>query len=61
MIPKGTNVELGLGQANLDPLLYGGDAEEWNPKRWDNLPEAHGLAKLPPWGLFSFLAGPKSW
>lgn len=33
-VPKGTHVSLGVLAINRDPLLWGDDANEWNPERW---------------------------
>ena len=29
-----TNVIIGIGAANLDPLIWGDNAHEWKPERW---------------------------
>ncbi|KAF8894149.1 cytochrome P450 [Infundibulicybe gibba] len=59
-ISKGSFVHVAVEAFNLDKGIWGEDAWEFNPDRWDNLPE--GVADLP--GLFSntltFSAGPRS-
>lgn len=59
-VPKGSFVHVPVEAFNLDKEMWGEDAWEFNPDRWDNLPEA-ALAQP---GLFSnlltFSAGPRS-
>jgi cytochrome P450 len=38
-IPRGTPVFLAPGVVNLDQRTWGQDAEQFNPDRWDSLPE----------------------
>ena len=38
-IPKGTLVFLSPGVCNFDQRTWGEDAEQFNPDRWDSLPE----------------------
>ena len=38
-IPKGTPVFLAPGVCNFDQRTWGEDAEQFNPDRWDSLPE----------------------
>ncbi len=38
-IPKGTPVFLAAGICNFDQRTWGEDAEQFNPDRWDSLPE----------------------
>lgn len=40
-IPSGTNVFISPGVTNFDPITWGTDAEEFNPDRWDSLPQAN--------------------
>ncbi|KAF7361970.1 Cytochrome-450 hydroxylase [Mycena venus] len=40
IVPKGTVVHLSVEAFNLDKAVWGEDAWEFNPDRWDNLPEA---------------------
>ncbi|RDB16987.1 hypothetical protein Hypma_002672 [Hypsizygus marmoreus] len=59
-IPKGSFVHVAVEGFNLDKAFWGEDAWEFNPDRWDSIPEA--AAQLP--GLFSntlsFSAGPRA-
>ncbi|ETS63198.1 hypothetical protein PaG_02981 [Moesziomyces aphidis] len=60
-VPKGARVTIGIKTVNYDPNLFGPDADEFNPDRFANLPQAHANAKLPPYNTYSFIGGPKSW
>jgi cytochrome P450 len=33
-LPANTTVVVGIGAVNRDPVIWGGDAEEWKPERW---------------------------
>ncbi|KAG9316668.1 cytochrome P450 [Chiua virens] len=59
-IPKGTFVHVPMEAFNLDKGVWGENAWEFDPERWDHLPEA--VEALP--GLYSnlltFSAGPRS-
>ncbi|KIJ67836.1 hypothetical protein HYDPIDRAFT_173589 [Hydnomerulius pinastri MD-312] len=59
-VPKGSFVHVPVEALNLDKGIWGEDAWEFDPDRWDHLPEA--AAALP--GLYSnlltFSAGPRS-
>ncbi|TFK75269.1 cytochrome P450 [Pluteus cervinus] len=59
-IPKGTLVHIAIEAFNLDKGIWGEDAWEFRPDRWDSLPEV--VQQQP--GLFSnlmtFSAGPRS-
>ncbi|PFH50017.1 hypothetical protein AMATHDRAFT_146368 [Amanita thiersii Skay4041] len=59
-ITRGTLIHVAIEGFNLDKSIWGEDAWEYNPDRWDNLPEP--VSSLP--GLFSntltFSAGPRS-
>jgi len=59
-VPKGCFVHVAVEAFNLDKGMWGEDAWEFNPDRWDNLPDA-ALAQP---GLFpnllTFSAGPRS-
>ncbi|PIL32261.1 cytochrome P450 [Ganoderma sinense ZZ0214-1] len=62
-IPKGTRLVPNMGQSNIDPALWGPDAEEWRPERWlEPLPRAVEDARIP--GVYShmmtFLGGNKA-
>ena len=52
VIPKGTNVLVGVRACNRNKSLWGEDADEWKPERWLNpLPQSVADAKLP--GVYS--------
>lgn len=54
LVPKGTQLILSIIACNRDPLIWGSDAEEWNPDRWlAPLPESVSDAKIP--GVYSNL------
>ncbi|KDQ53508.1 hypothetical protein JAAARDRAFT_39194 [Jaapia argillacea MUCL 33604] len=59
-VPKGSFVHVAVEAFHLDKEIWGEDAWDFNPDRWDNLPEA--VLAQP--GLFSnllaFSAGPRS-
>jgi len=59
-VPKGSFVHVAIEGFNLDKDIWGDDAWEFQPDRWDHLPE--GVSALP--GLFSntltFSSGPRS-
>jgi len=59
-VPKGSFVHVAIEGFNLDKGIWGDNAWEFQPDRWDHLPE--GASALP--GLFSntltFSAGPRS-
>ncbi|KAF8200874.1 cytochrome P450 [Pholiota molesta] len=59
-VPKGSFVHVAVEGFNLDKSFWGDDAWEFQPDRWDHLPES--ASQLP--GLFSntltFSAGPRS-
>jgi cytochrome P450 len=59
-VPKGSFVHVAIEGLNLDKGIWGDNAWEFQPDRWDHLPE--GVAALP--GLFSntltFSSGPRS-
>ncbi|KAF8210134.1 cytochrome P450 [Mycena galopus ATCC 62051] len=60
LLPKGTVVHLSVEAFNLDKAVWGEDAWEFNPDRWDNLPEA---AQQHPWhfsNILTFSAGPRA-
>ena len=40
-IPSGINVFISPGVTNFDPVTWGTDAEEFNPDRWNSLPQAN--------------------
>ncbi|KAF9522379.1 cytochrome P450 [Crepidotus variabilis] len=53
LVPKGTLVLVSILNHNRNPDLWGLDAEEFKPERWDNLPEALTDAHTP--GVYSNL------
>lgn len=60
LIKKGTRVTVGIKTVNYDKRLFGSDADQFRPERFEQLPESHGNAKIPPYGTYSFIGGPKS-
>ncbi|SNX82878.1 related to Cytochrome P450 4F8 [Melanopsichium pennsylvanicum] len=59
-VKKGSRLTIGIKTVNYDKRLYGQDADEFRPERWGELPQMHGDAKIPPYGMYSFVGGPKS-
>lgn len=46
----------------MNAAYWGDDVDEWNPDRFDNLPEDYKKASMPaPAGIPTFSAGPASW
>lgn len=60
-VPEGTEMSLGLAHPHLEERFFGENPLEFNPTRFETLPQDHSKAKFPPWGIFSFLSGPKAW
>ncbi|UZJ52455.1 hypothetical protein CBS101457_001775 [Exobasidium rhododendri] len=61
LLKKGTRVGCCYKLASMNPLYWGPSPEEWNPDRWDNLPEAYKTTSMPgPAGLPAFSSGPAS-
>jgi cytochrome P450 len=62
VIPKGHELFVPIAAVGLDTELWGPDAAEYKPERWDNsatqLPAA--VKALPGPGLFSFISGPRN-
>ncbi|KAK0546203.1 hypothetical protein OC845_004723 [Tilletia horrida] len=64
-IKKGQDLFIFIQALNRSPFLWGPDADQFNPHRWENLPET--ITSLSPdWssgspsqGLWTFLAGPR--
>jgi cytochrome P450 len=55
-VPKGTNMHIGIRASNINPDLWGEDAQEWKPERWlKPLPKTltENDAKVP--GVYSHL------
>lgn len=61
VVKKGARLTIGIKTINYDPRFFGPDADDFRPERWGELPEAHAKAKFPPYGIYSFIGGPKSW
>ena len=52
LVPKGTNIFVGVIQANRSKAIWGEDAMEWKPERWLNpLPPSVTGAHIP--GVFA--------
>lgn len=60
VIPKGHELFIPLNAIQLSKDLWGEDAQDFNPDRWDNLPASVINAKMPPGHTFAFLSGPRS-
>nr|GAT57628.1 cytochrome P450 [Mycena chlorophos] len=59
-IPKGTVVHVSFEAFNVDKSIWGDDAWDFKPDRWDTLPNA---VYQHPWhfsNMFSFSAGPRA-
>ena len=62
LLLPGTRVGCCFKLASMNSMYWGPSPEEWNPDRWDNLPEAYKTASMPgPAGLPAFSNGPASW
>ncbi|KAJ7430855.1 cytochrome P450 [Mycena galericulata] len=60
VVPKGTFVHVSVEAFNLDKDVWGADAWDFNPDRWDNLPEA---VQQYPWhfsNILSFSTGSRA-
>ncbi|KAJ7028058.1 cytochrome P450 [Mycena alexandri] len=55
---KGQKIHLPLRALNVDKGLWGADADEFSPERWEKLPEAVSTIPSVYSHLFSFYAGP---
>jgi cytochrome P450 len=55
VIPKGTVIMIVPAVSHFNPRIWGVTAEEFDPDRWDNLPEAAAN----PFTQQSFLSGPR--
>lgn len=54
LVPKGTEVEIGIYSCNRNKAIWGEDALEWKPERWlKPLPESVTDSKIP--GVYSHL------
>jgi len=54
-LPKGTTLNLVPAMVQRNPLIWGEDADEFNPDRWDNL----GADAASPYAITSFSGGPR--
>ena len=52
-VPKGTSVVISILASNRNRALWGPDADEWKPERWEKLPDAVVNAHIP--GVYSHL------
>lgn len=51
-VPKGTDVFIGVKTCNINPAIWGPDADEWKPERWlSPLPQTLIDARIP--GVYS--------
>ncbi|MCO5571009.1 hypothetical protein L7F22_024740 [Adiantum nelumboides] len=53
-VPKGTGVFIASRVVNEDEKIWGSDAHEFNPDRWDALPEKYDST----FSMLTFIAGP---
>lgn len=52
IVPKDTNIMIGIHAVNTSPEIWGPDAAEWKPERWlSPLPESVTNARIP--GVYS--------
>ncbi|KNZ77018.1 Bifunctional P-450/NADPH-P450 reductase [Termitomyces sp. J132] len=60
MIPKGQTLMIPIIAVNRDKSVWGEDAREFRPERWENIPEA--ATHIPGvWGnMLTFLGGPRA-
>ncbi|KAJ7485126.1 cytochrome P450 [Mycena galericulata] len=59
-VRKGQKIYMPIRALNVDKSLWGEDAEEFKPERWDNLPEAVSAIPSVYANLFTFYAGAHS-
>ena len=52
-VPKGTSVVISILASNRNRALWGLDADEWKPERWEKLPDAVINAHIP--GVYAHL------
>lgn len=52
-IPKGTILPISSRAINMDPDIWGPDADEFKPERWNNLPDQYDRT----FSMITFLAG----
>jgi cytochrome P450 len=54
-VPKGTLVIIAITAINFDETIWGPDVDEFNPDRWDKLPET-----VTNYSYLTFLQGPRN-
>ncbi|KAJ7144224.1 cytochrome P450 [Mycena epipterygia] len=57
-VTKGQSVWIPIAALNRDPRIWGADAAEFKPDRWDTIPDAAGAIPGIWSHLFTFLGGP---
>ncbi|KAJ7067692.1 cytochrome P450 [Mycena belliarum] len=57
-IPKGLVMHIPILAINTDKAIWGPDADEFRPERWENIPDAAGDIPGVWANLFTFFAGP---
>nr|GAT53050.1 predicted protein [Mycena chlorophos] len=57
-IRKGQLIHLPIAAVNTSKAIWGEDAIEFRPERWDNIPDAANAIPSIYGNLFTFLAGP---
>jgi len=57
LIPKGTTVNVNMAAANLHPRIWGADAREFRPERWDRMEK--GDPASDPFAFETFINGPR--
>jgi len=57
-IPKGTSVVISIHAANLHPVIWGADAMEFRPQRWEELVPGRDPG-ADPYGVETFIHGPR--
>jgi cytochrome P450 len=54
-VPKGTLVIIGIAAINFDETMWGPHVDEFNPDRWDKLPDT-----VTNYSYMTFLQGPRN-
>jgi len=54
-VPKGTLVIIAIAAINFDETMWGPDVDDFNPDRWDKLPET-----VTNYSYMTFLQGPRN-
>ncbi|KAJ6489764.1 cytochrome P450 [Mycena sanguinolenta] len=60
LMTKGQMIYVPVAALNRDPRIWGEDAAEFKPDRWDSIPEAASAIPGVWSNLFSFLGGPRN-